>query len=300
MPRMKPIAMVCTLLLLQALMLWCTLPEETTLSVTLYYGITSMVITLTSVYALAPMLTQHDDGDAVLRAQNNLEAVRAAAPAPEAARAPANEDRELLLWGRVRLRNLVSKPELNGKLGRITGVVAESGRYTVTLHDDAGDPTSQTLAVKQDNVEPLAAKSCLVCGRSADANPAGRCGRCRSVHFCSAACQDAGWPSHRKLCRTGDEHEVELLRLQSEGNAALSSGVPSEASRAARLFLDAAGLCEARRSTLVDGDDAPRDVVTAVQDSAPRRPRSSVISGLFEGVDDRGHHSIDAVAALGR
>ena len=47
-------------------------------------------------------------------------------------------------------------------------------------------------------------------------------------------------------------------------------------------------------------DDAPCHVVAAVQDAAPRRPSSSVVRGLFEGVDDRWHHPFDAVTALGR
>ena len=45
-------------------------------------------------------------------------------------------------------------------------------------------------------------------------------------------------------------------------------------------------------------DNPPRDVVAAVQDAAPRRSCSSVVSGLSEGVDDGRQHRIDAVTAL--
>ena len=47
------------------------------------------------------------------------------------------------------------------------------------------------------------AKTCAHCGGADPKPPATkllRCGRCKAVNFCSAACQRAHWPTHRGSC----------------------------------------------------------------------------------------------------
>jgi len=41
-------------------------------------------------------------------------------------------------------------------------------------------------------------QTCHVCKRRSIA----RCGKCRSVHYCSNACQLADWPAHKSLCKS--------------------------------------------------------------------------------------------------
>jgi tetratricopeptide (TPR) repeat protein len=190
-----------------------------------------------------------------------------------------------LIWQRVRISGLVSKPEYNDATGRVLAHSAETGRYQVALWDRMGSQTSQVLALKPDNVAALPRDACAVCGQRSDAAKPLRCSRCTLVHYCSAECQAAAWPSHKQTCIAKSDFDAKVTRLQSEGNGALQTGVPSEARRAAALFVEAAAACEARRVPLDASSAAWRELWASESDMRAMGAQCLLRSNVSEALD---------------
>lgn len=62
----------------------------------------------------------------------------------------------------------------------------------------------ESLAIQQ----PLAKPKCMVCGKDA----INRCGKCKSVWYCTTECQGKHWTTHKLVCTA--EHR--LLTLSAE------------------------------------------------------------------------------------
>ena len=78
-------------------------------------------------------------------------------------------------------------------------MASESGR-------DGGGGSGAVQTVEE--AEALATRPCahVCCARivgasEADAPRGKRCGGCRLVRYCGAACQKADWPAHKAACR---------------------------------------------------------------------------------------------------
>ena len=73
-----------------------------------------------------------------------------------------------------------------------------SSRSSSALPKDAG------RGEPDDSAAGLQRESCNVCGKQASSMPGAKlftCSRCSSVFYCSAACQQKHWPSHRGHCQ---------------------------------------------------------------------------------------------------
>ncbi|KAF5827114.1 hypothetical protein DUNSADRAFT_1310 [Dunaliella salina] len=62
-------------------------------------------------------------------------------------------------------------------------------------HSSDQKPTAETPKASSSKT-----RACAECGK-ADGGPLLRCGGCRIVRYCSAACQLKAWPKHKKLCK---------------------------------------------------------------------------------------------------
>lgn len=71
-----------------------------------------------------------------------------------------------------------------------------------------------------------------------------RCGRCEVAHYCSPACQRAGWKAHKPQCRVPGEHHVgdvvrlKLLRARPCLNGQYARVLAEDASRAGRWLVE--------------------------------------------------------------
>ncbi|CEP00886.1 unnamed protein product (mitochondrion) [Plasmodiophora brassicae] len=92
-------------------------------------------------------------------------------------------------------------------------------------------------------VQSASAVDCSVCGRAMETT--WRCGKCKSVNYCSADCQRADWPRHKPTCeRRGADGGT--LKARSEAFLA-------------RVLQDFAGTSTPRPEQLVElGNDMPR------------------------------------------
>ncbi len=62
--------------------------------------------------------------------------------------------------------------------------------------------SSASAAAAPGDAQPTGVRLCAACGAT---GPSMRCGRCRRVHFCNAACQKRAWSSHKRECRQHDQ-----------------------------------------------------------------------------------------------
>ena len=136
---------------------------------------------------------------------------------------PPNEPPHAFWSTRVELAGLVSAPELNGVRGLV--VFVSAGRLHVLL-DNAAPP--RIVKVKEANTLPVAAcarvalPAARACAAACGADGTDFCGHCRSVFYCSAACQRAHWRAgHRTSCAASIALTVErLLDAAHDGDEA--------------------------------------------------------------------------------
>ena len=147
----------------------------------------------------------------------------------------------------VQLHSL-STARLNGRRGTLlSGVDAESGRYAVLLFGKINGKR-KTIAVRPRNIRTPAAlpepvvqaipalsadlklycrmsinPCCGTCEKMPPASqPWMRCGRCKSVYFCSRTCQKLGWPEHKKVCKRLARGKEEAKAMGVASAAALA------------------------------------------------------------------------------
>lgn len=163
---------------------------------------------------------------------------------------------ELGTW--VTVSGLRSRPELNGRRGRVDQLGER-----LCIHVDGN---SSKLALKRSNVEAnVEGPVCAQCG-SGCVGPRLRCSRCRVTAYCSRECQSKAWSEHKPACELVTQQGALWLRVtrnSSEGHKCLAAGAqPSQMRRAAALFLDAAeGVAGARRA--FSSVSAPGDAARA-------------------------------------
>ncbi|KAF5826344.1 hypothetical protein DUNSADRAFT_3495 [Dunaliella salina] len=63
------------------------------------------------------------------------------------------------------------------------------------LHSSKQEATAETARASSSK-----ASACAECGK-AEGGTLQRCGGCRVVRYCSAACQLKAWPVHKKGCK---------------------------------------------------------------------------------------------------
>ena len=86
-------------------------------------------------------------------------------------------------------------------LGIKTGWVTDNVfAYNVEMFKKTEDEKYNDRAymfVKSMNFAPSYDKWCLVCWKEGSTK---RCGKCRSVHYCSSECASKAWPVHKEHC----------------------------------------------------------------------------------------------------
>lgn len=131
-----------------------------------------------------------------------------------------------LLYQRVKLHGLVSRPELNGSFGKAVSWSEEKGRYGVQIagHEDM-------IALKPANLAAAGAEEGVVCGHCGAGAANERCTRCFAVGYCSAECRKQGWAAHKPACTPppvaefGSEmSHAQQAKIQQHMQAAIDAG----------------------------------------------------------------------------
>lgn len=123
---------------------------------------------------------------------------------------------EKLVGAQVKLRGLVARADLNGRVGACVRFVAARCRYEVALAPDGGAAAAETVNVRPENAQLLrqgtrAAMTCAGCGAApGKAVKLKYCTRCWSVSYCGKACGDANWDAHKPACRARAAHQIKV------------------------------------------------------------------------------------------
>ena len=151
---------------------------------------------------------------------------------------------------RVFLKDLVSKPELNGLKGMALVLNGSTGRYAVRLENGskvairpsnlgictdgwtiengvsgqrrplnnmeardffAGIESAMNNHLSEDFLRVPEAHVCAVCGTS----PANLCRKCVGIAYCSIDCQKIDWPAHKKSCKQKAHRGEAMPRAKS-------------------------------------------------------------------------------------
>jgi hypothetical protein len=138
---------------------------------------------------------------------------------------------EKLVGAQVKLRGLVARADLNGRVGACVRFVAARCRYEVALAPDGGAAAAETVNVRPENAQLLregtrAAMTCAGCGAApGKAVKLKYCTRCWSVSYCGKACGDANWDAHKPACRARAAHQIKVdvaAALAASGAGGLS------------------------------------------------------------------------------
>ena len=117
-------------------------------------------------------------------------AIRATPLTNAAAPAAAGAARLLSAGTFVLVKQLVAKPEHNGKRARVVSFDAGTGRYAVSLED------GKELSLK---AECVARAGCAAAGCVSE-EASSVCSRCQAVRYCSRECQRTDWKAHKPVC----------------------------------------------------------------------------------------------------
>ena len=150
---------------------------------------------------------------------------------------------------KVVLKDLVSKPELNGLKGMAIALDGSTGRYAVRLEDgsrlairpsnlgmcrdgwtikDSASGESRSLDSEDarqmfagiesamsnhltEDLEMPEAHVCAVCGTS----PASLCRKCVGIAYCSIDCQKVDWPAHKQSCKQKERRGEAMPRAKA-------------------------------------------------------------------------------------
>ena len=190
---------------------------------------------------------------------------------------PAERRRVLGRWeagDAAEVCGLAKAPELNGKIAVVKGYLPERRRFACALVEKEEEKTKQAgqgkrkgkkkkkakkkaeaiIALRGEN---LVVRRCKACGkvRAEEAPPLRACGGCGLVYYCGAACQKAGWRSHKVLCRA-----VQKERKQQQAKKELEKKekkMPSPAAAAASSGGGSLGAGQSTRTSRAVGSCAP-------------------------------------------
>ena len=98
--------------------------------------------------------------------------------------------------------HLEAKVKAVAEAAGVTTKKTKEENDVVDLTDIDGDG-GPVYTYSQDEPPVVDVKTCGACGAT---GPRFRCTKCKSVHYCSAACQHSAWPDHKKVCREIERH----------------------------------------------------------------------------------------------
>jgi hypothetical protein len=146
-----------------------------------------------------------------------------------------------------RIEYLQGQVALNGKVGIIGEMDYARGRWPITVakSDDGSEP--MTISVRRHN---LVYYGCEKCGQRAPS----MCSRCQAARYCSADCQKAHFPEHKKVCVKS------RASAASSQNTSVSKGINSSRSAGAATPQCA----EAATTSADEGSDTNNPAVVTV------------------------------------